>query len=117
MPCDAWKYCLCSPLLSPALFLVAGYSTVVIAAVSLPPCWQTGNGKADRYINVMVYLVWGLIVWNWCVISASKARAILLLLLHEVCLSSALIATLLSGCKVLKPLESSMTHNKDLSAK
>lgn len=53
----------------------AGFSTVVIAAVDTPPCWQVHSRK--DYIDVMVYLVWGFIAWNWCIPSVSKALTVI----------------------------------------
>jgi len=48
----------------------AGFSTVVIAGTNTPSCWLRHNRKRD--VDIMVYLVWAFIVWNWC---ASTERA------------------------------------------
>lgn len=50
--------------------LRAGFSTVVIAVGATPECWQVRNRK--DYIDVMVYLVWAFIGWNWYILRIPK---------------------------------------------
>jgi hypothetical protein len=36
---------------------------VVIAAVNEPACWRRRDRKRD--VDIMVYLIWAFILWNW----------------------------------------------------